>query len=146
MNKAFVREVEETSDRCPSCGSTGTPVFATTLETWLRPEQRKVLCRSAFFCPHETCGIAYFDRFDRVIPAEEIATPFWPKDREAPVCPCFGLTLHEIEEAARTESVDEVRETIRRAGTPEACCNTASPSGQSCIGSIQKCYMQLRRR
>ncbi|MBC8289913.1 MAG: hypothetical protein H8E37_06315 [Planctomycetes bacterium] len=144
MNKAFVREPDEIRDRCPDCGSAGIPVFEATLQVWLQPDEKGNLSSSAFFCSHETCRIAFFDAFERTISADEIATPFWPKDRNAPVCPCFGLTLQDIEEAVREDSVIRIRETIQRAGTDEAHCSTSSPSGQSCVASIQKCYMQLR--
>ena len=144
MNKAFVREPEEKRDRCPSCGTTGIAVFDVTLNAWLGPEQRQQLSEAACFCSHETCDVAYFDGFDRVIPAAEMATPVWPKDREAPVCPCFGLKCSDIQADIDEDSVARVRQTIQRAQSDEARCGTMSPSGQSCVAAVQKCYMRLR--
>jgi len=144
MNKAFVREAEEIRDRCPVCGSAGVPVFEPTLDTWLKTEQKENLSSSVFFCSRETCQIAYFDAFERTISADEVSASFWPKDRDAPICPCFGLNWQDIEEAVKENSVIRIRETIKRAESDQAHCTTSSPSGQSCIASIQKCYMQLR--
>lgn len=90
MNKAFVREADEIRDRCPVCGSAGVAVFEATLQAWLNPDQKENLSSLAFFCSHETCQIAYFDAFERTISADEVSAPFWPKDRNAPICPCFG--------------------------------------------------------
>ena len=144
MNKAFVREPEENRDRCPSCGSAGIAVFEITLKVWLSEEQRRQLSDSAFFCPHATCPVAYFDRFERTVPAAGIAVPFWPKSTGSPICPCFGLTLADIEADVADGAVTRVRATIQRAGSDEAQCRTKSPSGESCVAAVQKCYMQLR--
>ena len=143
MNKAFVREPEEKHDRCPSCGTVGIAVFDVTLKAWLSDSQRKQLSASAHFCSHATCKVAYFDGFDRVIAADELA-PAWPKNRDAPVCPCFDLTTADIQADIDENSVTRVRQTIQRAQSDDACCSTKSPSGQSCVAEVQKCYMRLR--
>jgi hypothetical protein len=144
MNKAFVREPEEKRDRCPSCGTTGIAVFEVTLQAWLSAEQRQQLSDAAYFCSHETCEVAYFDGFDRVVAATEMSTPVWPKDREAPVCPCFDLKCADIQTDIDEGSVGRVRQTIQRAKSDEARCGASSPSGQSCVAAVQKCYMRLR--
>jgi hypothetical protein len=144
MNKAFVREPEEKRDRCPSCGTAGVAVFEVTLKAWLSEEQRQQLSDAAYFCSRETCEVAYFDGFDRVVAADEMATPVWPKDPQASVCPCFNLTRADIQSDIDENSVAHVRETIQRAQSDEARCSTKSPSGQSCVAAVQKCYMRLR--
>ena len=69
MNKAFVREPDETGERkCPRCGSLGVTVHAETLVANLAPEALRGLSESAFFCPFPRCEVAYFDAFDRVAP------------------------------------------------------------------------------
>lgn len=145
MNKAFVRELEEDRDRCPSCRSAGIAVFEVTLKEWLTEEQRGRLSNPALFCPHESCQIVYFDGFERTVAADEIAMPFWPRDPGTPICPCFGLTVEDIEEEIRKKSLARIRETIRRAQSDEARCITAAPSGHSCVAAVQRCYMNLRR-
>lgn len=144
MNKAFVREPEEKRDRCPSCGTTGIAVFEATLKAWLSAEQRQQLSETAYFCSRELCPIAYFDGFERVIPAAEMANSVWPKDPEAAVCPCFDLTSSDIQADIDENSVTRVKEAIQRAQSDKARCSTKSPSGQNCVAAVQKCYMSLR--
>ncbi len=144
MNKAFVKESEEHGDRCPSCGSHGIAVFQKTLAAYLRADQLAQICDSASFCPHETCPVAYFDRFERTIPADELQEPVYPKDPQAPICPCFGLTVVDIEAEVEAGSVERLKAHLQRAQSDEACCSTKSPSGQACVAAVQKCYMKLR--
>src|SRR5579859_1748664 len=101
MNKAFVREPEQTIERCPRCGSPGQPVGAVTLDAQIQPESRAQLGESAFFCSSETCPIAYFDAFERSVSVEQLVRPVYPKDPDAPICACFGVTRAEIEADVR---------------------------------------------
>ena len=139
MNKAFVREAEEIRDRCA-----GVPVFEPTLDSWLKPGNSVKPSSSVYFCYRETCQTAYFDAFERTISADEVSASFWPKDRGAPVCLSFGLNWQDIVESDKDDSVIRIWETIKQPESDEAHCTTSFPSGQSCIASIQKCYMQLR--
>ena len=41
MNKAFVREPEQTADYCPRCGSKGEAVGAEALQSYMTDEQRR---------------------------------------------------------------------------------------------------------
>ena len=43
MNKAFVREPDNTADYCPRCGSKGQPVRGETLKSYLTDEQRRTV-------------------------------------------------------------------------------------------------------
>jgi hypothetical protein len=144
MNKAFVREPEDAGDRCPACGSTGQRVFAATLEAHLSPESRRQLSDSAYFCPHPTCGVAYFDSLERTVPADSLLCPVYPKDPEAPICPCFGLTVEDIEADVREGGVTRMKAHHAQAQSAEAHCATAAASGQSCIPVVQRCFMRLR--
>jgi hypothetical protein len=144
MNKAFIREPDDTAAvRCPRCDSPGSAVQAETLDAFLRPEARGALSDAAFFCPFARCEVAYFDQFERVATVESLVRPVYPKDPEAPLCGCFGLGREEIEADIREGQPTRVRALVARAKSPEARCRTANPTGESCIGEVQRYYMRL---
>jgi hypothetical protein len=99
---------------------------------------------SAYFCADARCDAAYFDVFERVILADELLRPVYPKDLEAPMCPCFGLTRDDVEADAAEGSPRRVRELLAKSKGPEARCAVRSPSGQCCMPEVQRYYMKLR--
>ena len=42
--------------------------------------------------------MAYFDAFERAILSADLTKPVYPKDPDAPICACFGLTRRDIEQ------------------------------------------------
>lgn len=144
MNKAFVREVEDDGDRCPRCGSAGHEVFAATLAAHLPEQERARIGEPSYFCPHPTCSVAYFDRFERTVAVSGLLRPVYPKDPQAPICPCFGLTCDDIEADAREGSVARLRQHRQRAESPEAHCGAAAPDGRSCLPAVQRHYFRSR--
>ncbi len=148
MNKAFVREPEDTGKHyCPRCGALGEQVGRLTLETYLRPEALGTIAEVAFFCPSQNCDVAYFDLFDRVAVVAALARPVYPKDRDAPVCGCFGLTEDEIEADLAAGSPVRVRAHLAKANSAEAHCETAAANGRSCTAAVQKYYLsRINRR
>ena len=147
MNKAFVREPEDTGvANCPRCGSLGTAVGTETLTSQLPAEDRRNLSESAYYCPYPRCEVGYFDRFDRWVASDKLLHPAFPKDPEAPICPCFGFMCDEIEADVREQGTHRVKELLARTKSPEARCTTMSPSGQCCMGEVQRYFMRLRER
>ncbi|MGE3314870.1 MAG: hypothetical protein AB7O26_07100 [Planctomycetaceae bacterium] len=144
MNKAFVREPDSTVERCPQCGSPGEPVGPVTLDAMLRPECRAQLGAEANFCPSATCSIAYFDQFERSATVDALVHRVYPKDPEAPICPCFGLTPEEVENEALAGEVTRVRAAIERAKSTDVRCPQTAPNGRSCVAEIQRYYMKHR--
>ncbi|HQU43691.1 MAG: hypothetical protein B7Z73_03165 [Planctomycetia bacterium 21-64-5] len=145
MNKAFVREPEDTgAAHCPRCGSLGIAVGGETLTAQLTPDDRRSLPESAYYCPFPRCEVGYFDQFDRWVPSDSLLHPAWPKDPTAPICPCFGFTCEEIEADVREQSTRRVKELLARTKSAEARCTTLSPSGQCCMGEVQRYFMRLR--
>ena len=142
MNKAFVREPDSTADYCPRCGSKGEPVGSETLEAFLTAEQREGISKSANFCPSAKCDVVYFDSFERTLLTAEIPRPVYPKDPEAPICGCFGLTREDIEQDVREGMTTRVKAVIEKARTSAARCRQAAANGQPCIAYVQKYYMQ----
>lgn len=145
MNKAFVREPEDTGQAyCPRCRSLGIAVQEATLTAQLKPEALAELSDTAWFCPFPTCEVAYFDLFERVATIDKLVAPVYPKDPQAPICPCFGFTTDEIEADLAENGVQRTRALVARAKSAEARCQTASPTGQSCVAEVQRYYMKRR--
>ena len=145
MNKAFVREPDETTAlRCPQCDSPGLPVNSETLEAQLGAAARTAVAESAFYCPYPRCEVGYFDAFERVVKADRLLNPAFPKDPTAPLCPCFGLATDDVEQDVREGVVTRVRAVVDKAKTAEACCKQKSPTGQSCVAEVQRYYMRFR--
>jgi hypothetical protein len=145
MNKAFVREPDDTGQRhCPRCQSLSVTLRRETYLEHLQPEAAERLADVAYFCPFPSCDVVYFDDYERLALVSELKHPVYPKDLDAPMCACFGLTRDDIEDEVRAGSVQRIREVVLKAKTPEAHCHTASPSGQPCVGEVQRYYMKLR--
>jgi hypothetical protein len=146
MNKAFVREPDDTGQlHCPTCGSLGVAVQRETWQAHVKPEAATQLAESAFFCPFARCDVVYFDMFERRITTEEVPHGVYPKDPQAPICGCFGLTAEDVESDIRDGAPTRVRQVVARAKSDEARCRTMSPSGQSCVAEVQRYYMKLRQ-
>jgi hypothetical protein len=145
MNKAFVRDAEPTADRCPRCGSIGQPVGFVTLDTFIRPDDRSQLGETASFCPSETCPVAYFDAFERLITVGQLVKPVYPKDPNAPICGCLGMTREAIEEDVREGVATRTRALIERAKSTEARCPQLAANGQSCVPAVQRYFMKCRQ-
>ncbi len=97
MNKAFVREPESDGRAyCPRCGMLGVPVGAGPLDTHIRPESRAKMHDAAWFCPFPRCDVAYFNEFEAIVTVNELKSPIYPKDLDAPLCACFGLTYDDV--------------------------------------------------
>lgn len=144
MNKAFVREPDSDSGRCPRCDSPGQSVGVETLTAWVPAEHRGDLASSAYFCPYAKCPVVYFDSFERVVEQDVIARPIYPKDPTAPLCGCSGLTLEDIEADLAEGAPTRTRKAIELAKSPDARCVTLNPSGHSCVADVQRCYLQRK--
>lgn len=145
MNKAFVREPDQTGPaNCPRCGSLGTTVGAATLDAWLNPAARRMMPDTANFCPFPRCEVVYFDHFERVITADEVERPVYPKDPSAPICACFGFTRDDIEADLAEGVVTRTKAIVARAKGPEAQCLTAAADGRPCVAEVQRCYLRLK--
>ena len=144
MNKAFLREPDATADYCPRCGSKGEPVGSKVLAVYLADQQRGRISEPANFCPSPQCPVAYFDSFERVIPATELRRPAYPKDPAAPICACFGLTRADIEPDVREGVVTRTKAALEKARSAEARCTESAANGRPCVAYVQKHYMQCQ--
>lgn len=98
----------------------------------------------ANFCPSPQCDVVYFDAFERVITTGDLAKPVYPKNPDAPICACFGLTRQDIEADVREGVVTRVKAILEKANSSEARCNQMAANGQPCSAYVQKYYMQCR--
>jgi len=146
MNKAFVREPDQTADFCPRCGSQGEAVGGKTLAAHLTAEQRGRITDPANFCPAPQCAVAYFDGFERMILAAELPRPVYPKDPDAPICACLGLTREHIEQDVREGVATRTKAALERARSPAACCAELAANGRPCVAYVQKYFLQCRQR
>jgi hypothetical protein len=144
MNKAFVREPDHDADYCPRCGSKGQQVSRATLRTYLPQEKAQMVTDPANFCPSPQCEVAYFDAFERVVPTADLSKPVYPKDPDAPMCACFGLTRNDIEQDIAEGVVTRVKAILAKAESPEARCAEKAANGQSCVAYVQRYYMQCK--
>jgi hypothetical protein len=142
MNKAFVREPDHDADYCPRCGAKGQPVGRDTLLVYLPPAKAQAVADPANFCPTPQCEVAYFDVFERIVLVADLISPVYPKDPDAPMCACFGLTRHEIDQDIAEGGVTRVRAILEKAKSPEARCAQKAANGQSCAAYVQRYYMQ----
>jgi len=146
MNKAFIKEPDQSGPvHCPRCGSLGTVVNDRTLAAHLGADFHGRVANPANFCPYPACSVVYFDQFDRVITVEDVGRPVYPKDPEAPMCACFGLTRQDIDDEIAAGSVARLREMIAKAKSAEARCETAAFDGRCCVAEVQRYYMQHRQ-
>ncbi len=144
MNKAFMKEQESDASHCPRCKSLGKPVGSKTLGAMLKPEAVSELASTAMFCPYEDCNVAYFDDFDRVATTDLLQSPVYPKDPTAPICPCFGLTLADIQADIDEGVLTRTRDAAQKSKSAAARCSMLCPTGQSCLTEIQRCYRRLK--
>jgi hypothetical protein len=147
MNKAFVREPESDGRAyCPRCATLGVPVSAGPLNTHIKPDARPKMHDSAWFCNFPRCEVAYFNEFDQVVTADELITPVYPKDLNAPLCACFGLTYDDVEADAADTQPTRIRQLLAKSKSPEAHCATLAADGRCCMSTVQELYMKLRAR
>jgi len=146
MNKAFVRESDVTDEMCPRCGAAGIPVQRETLRAQLVEAAWHSISDPGNFCPTPTCDVAYFDGFQRVVTTADLRHPVYPKDPQAPLCACFGLTRDDIDQDLAEGGVARTRACVQRAQSAEARCVECSATGHSCVADVQRYYMQHRRQ
>lgn len=144
MNKAFVREPDTTDVLCPRCGAAGISVVRAAFESYVPPEARRSLAASTYFCATPKCDVAYFDAFEALVPVESLSHPVYPKDLQAPLCACFGLTLDDVEADVAEGTPTRIRELLAKSKSAAARCDELSPTGRSCIADVQRCYFKLR--
>jgi len=147
MNKAFVREPEDDGSAfCPKCGTRGIPVWNGPMDTHIRQDARPRMGDRAWFCNSPRCGVAYFIPEGPIISVDELNASVYPKDLDAPLCACFGLTYDDVEADVRDGHPIRVRELLAKSKSPQARCATLASDGRCCMTAVQELYLRLRSR
>lgn len=147
MNKAFVREPEDDGQAfCPRCGNLGVAVFNGPMDTHINASHRPSMGDRAWFCRSGRCEIAYFIPDGNVVTVDQLNGPIFPKDLDAPLCSCFGLTYEEVEADLQEGTPTRIRALLARSKTPEARCATLAPDGRCCMAGVQELYLRLRSK
>ena len=141
INKAFVREPEPDARAfCPNCGAVGVAVGRTTLDHYLRSDTRSKLGSDVWFCTSTTCDTAYFDFLDRRVLVNELLYPVYPKSLTAPICPCFGFRIDDLDESIRLRSPELLRELLAKSKSSDAKCTALAADGRCCMQEVQRLY------
>ena len=128
MNKAFLREPDLTDVLCPRCQAAGESVVWDTVRHHVPTERQSGLSASSYFCPTPSCPVAYFDAFESHVLAADLVRPVYPKDQSAPLCPCFGVTMADVEADVDEGTPRRIRELLARSKSPAARCGGVLPT------------------
>jgi hypothetical protein len=90
--------------------------------------------------------VVYFDAFERVLLTRDLGRPIYPKDPEAPICACFGLTREEIEADVQEGVTTRVKALLEKARSPAARCTQMAANGRGCTAYVQKYYLNAAQR
>jgi hypothetical protein len=142
MSRAFMKESEPADPRCPECSALGEPVGLVTLKGHLEPEDCSSLGAKAFYCVNSGCHTAYFNAWGVSVPFERMTRTAYPKDPDAPICPCFGMTVAEVVEDARAGNRDRIRDLATRAQGPQAHCAENCPDGTTCLPRVLRLFRE----
>ena len=145
MNKAFVREPElDGRAYCPRCGALGTPVSTGPLDTHVKLAPRSKIQGAAWFCSFAQCDLIYFNLFEATVLVDELKTPVYPHDLDAPICACFGFTYEDIERDVEDGAPTRIRELLANSQSSDARCPAVALDGQCCMREVQRLYMKLQ--
>jgi len=144
VNKAFCREPDSAEPpRCPRCSVVGVQVTSDTLAA--HAGSADSLAEPTYFCGTDTCEVAYFDLLERSIPTSLARGLFWPKDPEAPLCACHGLSPDDVDAAIESGDLTKVRAVVTSATAPDARCGTLAADGRPCAARVQRLFVRRRQ-
>ena len=145
MNKAFIREPEADGRAyCPRCSDLGLPVGVNPLDKYIQPASRAKMHDAAWFCNFPRCEVAYFNEFEAIVTVDELTQPVYPKNFDAPLCACFGLTYADVEADVSEGIPKRIRELLAKSKSPAANCGNLAVVGRCCMATVQELYMKLR--
>ena len=145
MSQAFVREPDAPEPRCPApsgCGGLGQAVTRVTLTANVGEEVGRALDGELFFCPDPGCEVAYFDSTAGRIAVDRLIERRWPKDPDAPLCACLGVTEETITDWARENRTDQMKAFLKRTEGPEAHCLSRTHAGRGCVLDARRVFVR----
>lgn len=137
-----MKEGETPEPRCPACQTAGELVAPLTLDAQLSPEDRKAIGDRVYYCPNPSCPTGYFSAWDAVVPLARLRSRSWPKDPNAPLCPCFNLKAEDIVADAQSGRKNRVQEIREEADAPDARCPKLCPDGRSCVPQVMRLFRE----
>lgn len=142
MSRAFMKEGENPDPRCPSCDAAGDPVGTVTLDGQVPAPLRSLLGDKAYYCPTPTCRVGYFNGWGSTLPAEKLQGPAYPKNPDAPLCLCFGLSAADLIADAREGKKARIQEIREEADAPDARCPRFMPDGKTCATRAMQLFRE----
>lgn len=143
MNKAFLRDPEPDGRAyCPSCQALGDAVGRATLDYHIQPSVRDKFGNDGWFCSYPDCEVAYFDLYDRTILIGELRFQIYPKNLDAPICPCFGFTIEQLDATIDMRSPAPIRDLLAKSKTMAANCAVLAANGRCCMQEVQRLYVR----
>ena len=137
-----MKEADAADPRCPGCAGPGEEVGRPTLEAQVDVDTLRRLSGPAWFCPDPTCAVGYFGGWGAPVPSAALRSPAYPKNPEAPLCACFGMSAAEVEAEARAGRKERVRALLERARGPEARCAEKRPDGRCCAPIVSRLFRE----
>ncbi len=106
----------------------------------MQADSRSKLGADVWFCPTPGCETAYFDFLERCLFVNELLYPVYPKSINAPICPCFGFTIDDLDSSIRRRSPELIRELLAKSKSIEANCTILAADGRCCMQEVQRLY------
>jgi len=137
-----MKESEQAEPRCPECGALGEQVGLVTLKGHLEPDDCSSLGERAYYCVNSGCHTAYFNTWGVSVPFERMTRTAYPKDPEAPLCPCFGMSVSDVVEDARQGKRDRIRDLATKSQGPDARCAETCPHGVTRLPRVLRLFRE----
>lgn len=137
-----MKEAEQAEPRCPACGALGDEVGPATLNAHLPADARSTVGEKAYYCVNSDCPVAYFNAWGASVPRERMTGTAYPKDPQAPLCPCFGISADDVIADARDGRKDRVRDLVEKSKGPDARCAEKCPDGLPCVPRVLRLFRE----
>ncbi len=130
---------------CPECGIKGKKVKRITLDALLAPDAALRLGDAQYrFCDSIDCETVYFGDDSATFSKSDLTVRVGVKERTSPrhVCYCFDHTIEEIDAEVRETGASTVLDDIKMRMKDACWCETQSPQGTCCLGTVGKYVKQ----
>jgi copper chaperone CopZ len=130
---------------CPACHSKGKTVKRITLESLLTTEAASRIGESEYrFCDTLDCNTVYFAQDGTTFTKKDLTVRVGVKEHTPSrhVCYCFDHTIEEIYEEIAATGGSTVLDDIKTRMKTACWCETKSPMGSCCLGTVNK-YVKL---
>lgn len=138
--------IEAQALTCPCCAVKGEHVEIVTLQALVRPELRGRITAGPYrFCDTLSCDTIYYTEDGaHAFSKPDLTVRVGVKETDAPrpVCYCFDHTIEEIEDEVRRTGQSTVLDDIKTRMKAGCWCETKSPQGACCLGTVSKYVKQ----